>query len=106
MIEDDVFYTKTMAKVYEDQGQYEKAARIYRHLLNREPNRKDISDALDELEKKRSSGNWDGLIHLFVEWIDLLITSNEIKRLKKLQNHINDRRQFFLETWAKQNEEI
>jgi tetratricopeptide (TPR) repeat protein len=91
LIENDVFYTKTMAKVYEDQGQYEKAARIYRYLLHREPNRKDLSDTLCELEKKCSANSRERLVHLFVQWLDLLITSNELKKLKKLQNHVNNR---------------
>lgn len=106
MIDDEVFYTSTMAKVYENQGRFEEAVRIYRYLLNREPNRKDLSDALDKLEKKRSANNWEGLVHLFIQWIDLLLTSNEMKKLKLLQNHLDDRRRFFLETWAKKNEEI
>lgn len=92
MIEGDAFYTKTMAKVYEDQGKYEKAARIYQYLLNREPDRQDLIDALSELEKKRIENNLEGLVHLFIQWIDLLITSNGLKKLKKLQSHLNDRR--------------
>ena len=90
MIEDDVFYTKTMAKVYEDQGKFEQAARIYQFLLNREPDRKDLSDALLQLEKKRLASNCEGLVHLFIQWIDLLATANKLKKLKKLQNHFND----------------
>ena len=92
MIEDDVFYTKTMAKVYTDQGKYEKAAGIYHYLLSREPDRKDLSDALFELEKKRSADNCEGLVRLFIQWIDLLITSNELKKLRRLQTHLNNGR--------------
>ncbi|UCD32623.1 MAG: hypothetical protein JSV38_01615 [Desulfobacterales bacterium] len=91
MIEDDVFYTETMAKIFDDQGKYEKAARIYQYLLRREPDRQDLLNAISELEKKRFGNNIERLIHLFIQWIDLLITSNELKKLKKLQSHLNDR---------------
>ncbi len=92
MIEDDVFYTKTMAKVYDDQGKYEKAARIYQYLLKREPGRQDLIDAISELEKKRFGNNLERPVALFIQWIDLLITSNGLKKLKQLQSHLNDRR--------------
>ncbi|UCD89840.1 MAG: hypothetical protein JSW04_15890 [Desulfobacterales bacterium] len=91
MIEDDVFYTETMAKIFDDQGKYEKAARIYQYLLRREPDRQDLLNAISELEKKRFGSNLERLIQLFIQWIDLLITSNELKKLKKLQSHLNDR---------------
>jgi Tfp pilus assembly protein FimV len=38
------FYTKTMAKVYADQGYLTKAAEIYRFLLKQEPDRQDLPD--------------------------------------------------------------
>ena len=89
MIEGDVFYTKTMARVYEDQGKYEKAASIYQYLLNREPERQDLLAAFAELEKKRFENNLQGLARLFAQWIDLLITSNGLQKLKKLKNHLS-----------------
>ena len=88
MIEDDVFYTKTMAKVYADQGHWEKAAEVYRYLLNQEPNRQDLKDALCEVEsigsdsKKRISEN---LIVLFAEWIELMLGYNKISKLMALK---------------------
>jgi hypothetical protein len=92
LTEDEVFYTKTMAKVYENQGKYEKAVKIYRHLLDREPHRRDLADALCELEKKCLSTNRKELTHLFIQWIDLLLASNGLDRLAKLQRHLDARR--------------
>ena len=92
MIEDDVFYTKTMAKVYHDQGKFEEAARIYRYLLKREPDRQDLIDALSDLEKKRFENNLERLINLFSKWVDLLLKSDGLQKLKKLRSHLNDER--------------
>lgn len=92
LIEDDVFNTKTMAKVYEGQGKYDEAVRIYQYLLNREPDRQDLIDALSELQEKRFEDIPEGLVHLFAQWIDLLIASNGLKKLEKLRSHLKDRR--------------
>ena len=92
MIEDDVFYTKTMAKVYNDQGKFEEAARIYQYLLKREPNRQDLIDALSELEKKRFENRLERLFSLFSQWVDLLLKSDGLQKLEKLRSHINNER--------------
>lgn len=92
MTEDEVFYTQTMAKVYENQGKYEQAVKIYRYLIDREPNRSDLADALYKLEKRNLSTNRKELVHLFDQWINLLIASNGLKRLVKLQRHLNAKR--------------
>ena len=42
--EDNTFYTVTMARVYADQGRNEEAARIYRYLLDRTPDRPDLQN--------------------------------------------------------------
>ena len=89
MIKDDVFYTKTMAKVYADQGNFEKAAEIYKYLLKSEPDRQDLIDALYEIEKKRFAEDPEGFIKLFSKWIDLLLKYNSLQKLKRLQSHIN-----------------
>ena len=92
MIEDDVFYTKTMAKVYHNQGKFEEASRIYQYLLKREPDRQDLIDALSDLEKKRFENNLERLINLFSKWVDLLLKSDGLQKLKKLRSHLNDER--------------
>ena len=84
MITDDIFYTKTMAKVYTDQGKLDKAAEIYKYLLNEEPERQDLIDALAEIDKKRYNKAPEGLSQLFGTWIDLVLVHNRLQKLKKL----------------------
>jgi len=85
LISDDIFYTKTMAKVYADQGKLDKAAEIYKYLLNEEPERQDLIDVLAEIDKKRYEKDPEGLSQLFSTWIDLLLVHNRLQKLKKLK---------------------
>lgn len=90
MTEDNVFYTRTMAKVYADQGNLLKAAEIYRHLLEGEPERRDLLDALSEIEKKLNEKAPDDLIKLFIRWIDLLLKYHNVQKLMRLRNSLGD----------------
>ena len=82
---DDVFYTRTMAKVLVDQGNLKKAAEIYHYLLEREPGNPDLVDALSEIETQLIEIGSDDLVRLFGRWIDLLLTHNTLKKLKKFK---------------------
>ncbi len=83
-----------MAKIYADQGNLLKAAKIYRYLLKQEPDRQDLIYALSEVEKKITAKDPGDLISLFCEWIDLLFAHNRLKKLKKLQHRLkNDHRE-------------
>jgi len=82
---DDVFYTKTMAKVYADQGKLEKAAEIYQYLLAKEPGRQDLIDALAEIDKKRLEKDPERLGDLLSIWLDLLLRHSRLQQLKKLK---------------------
>ena len=67
MMQDSDFKTATMAKVYSSQGHYEKAAQIYKHLLECEPDRQDLARALAVVEKKlykKAKGNNENLFCL------------------------------------------
>ncbi len=90
MIKDDVFNTKTMAKVYAEQGNLGKAAEIYKYLLEQEPGRQDLIDALSEIEKKYINKNQENLSRLLSEWINLLLKHNGMQKLKKLQRYLGD----------------
>jgi len=83
---DDVFHTRTMAKVLADQGNLKKAAEIYHYLLEREPGNPDLVDALSEIETQLIEIGSDDLVRLFGRWIDLLLTHNNLEKLKKLKN--------------------
>ncbi|MDF1590005.1 MAG: hypothetical protein P1P89_00715 [Desulfobacterales bacterium] len=86
---DSAFYTATMAKVYADQGYFEKSAEIYRHLLKLEPHRQELKAALLEVEQKvkaETKMHSRDLTPLFEKWIDLLLRRRNLQKLKKLQN--------------------
>ena len=83
------FYTATMAKVYADQGHWDEAAEIYRHLLKREPERSDYLEALAEAERKIvSSGKEpsEDLTPLFHQWLDLMLRYKNLQKLRKLKS--------------------
>jgi len=84
MTQDDTFYTVTMARVHAQQGNLEEARRIYRHLLDKEPERKDLAAALEALGNREESQEIDTLLPLFREWLDLIFRYNKMKKLKKL----------------------
>ena len=90
MSRDDLFYTRTMAKVYIDQGNLLKAAEIYRYLLASEPERLDLKDELSEIEKKLNEESPDDLIKLFNRWIDLLLKYRNVQKLVKFRNYLRD----------------
>ena len=71
--------------MYADQGQLDKAAEIYRYLLNEEPERQDLIDALAEIDKKRYEKDPEGLSQLLGTWIDLLLVHNRLQKLNKLK---------------------
>jgi hypothetical protein len=87
---DDLFYTRTMAKVYIDQGNLLKAVEIYRHLLESEPERRDLKDELSEIEKKLNEKSPDDLTRLFSRWVDLLLKYHNVQKLLRLKNYLKD----------------
>ncbi|HUV50485.1 MAG TPA: hypothetical protein VMW78_05640 [Anaerolineae bacterium] len=82
------FYTKTMAKVYSDQGYLSKAAEIYRLLLKQEPDRKDLVDELSKIEKKLSEKAPSNAVLLLSKWINLELKYNNLKKLKNIKNRL------------------
>jgi hypothetical protein len=64
-----------MAKLYADQGYLKKAAEIYRHLLHQHPEREDIRQALDAVERQimaQPSPTRKDVELMLREWADLL----------------------------------
>ena len=89
MADDNIFNTVTMAGIYTKQGLYDKAAEIYNKLLEQDPDRNDLIEALSALEEIRAEANKDlkkRLIPLFSEWLDLMLCNNRLKLLEKLKN--------------------
>jgi len=83
------FYTATMAKVYAEQGHWDKSAEIYRYLLKREPERVDYLQALATAERNIiSSPNkpFGNLSPLFQQWFDLVLKYKTLQKLQKLKS--------------------
>ncbi len=83
------FYTATMAKVYAEQGHWDKAAEIYRYLLKREPERDDYLEALAKAERNIISSRkkpFEDLAPLFHQWFDLMLKYKNLQKLRKLKS--------------------
>ena len=94
MSEDTDFYTSTMAKIYADQGHFEKAAEIYRFLLKQEPDRQDLVESLSEIERKfffNEKKDHGSLVSLFVKWFDLALCGNRLQTLRGIQRRLGGR---------------
>jgi len=90
MSQDVNIYTETMARVYAEQGHWDKVVEIYRHLLTLEPERLEYADALAEAENRVAVAEDTGqpsdkLVSLFREWIDLLFKYEKQQKLKQLR---------------------
>lgn len=93
MIQDNDFKTATMAKVYSRQGHYEKAAEIYKYLLECEPGRQDLARALAEVEKKlheKAKGSNEDFGALFSTWVDLILRYKRMLYLRKIKRRLED----------------
>jgi hypothetical protein len=87
-----VFYTRTMAKVYADQGDLKNAEKIYKYLLAQEPGQPDLVEALSEIEKQRVGKSPDELLALFDQWIGLLLLHRNVQKLLNFKQLLkNDR---------------
>ncbi len=85
------FQTATMAKVFADQGHYEKAADIYRNLLKREPKRQDLANALSEVEERISEAGKssdENLVFLLGEWVELVFRYKQLRFLRSVKKRI------------------
>lgn len=85
--------TATMAKIYSAQGHYDIAAEIYRDLLKKEPGRRDLVQALAEVEQKQLEKRNDSrknLAPLFSKWVKLLLRYKQIQDLEKIKHSISD----------------
>lgn len=94
MNEDIDFYTSTMAKIYTDQGHFEKAAEIYRFLLKQEPDRQDLIEALSEIERNfffNEKKDHGALVSLFIKWFDLALCGNRLQTLRRIQRRQDGR---------------
>jgi len=79
------FETETMAQIYADQGHYEKAAAIYRRLLQEAPERADLEDRLKAVEDLAKTSAGQRLSNQFGAWVQLLLKKKQIDKLRNLR---------------------
>lgn len=82
---DKPFYTMTMARLYDRQGKPERAARIYRYLLDRSPDRADVRQALEALSARlpRVPEKWPEVSGRVEQWVRLMLRHDALQRLQR-----------------------
>ncbi len=92
MSKDPAIFTQTMAKVFTQQGHYDKAKEIYRYLLKDNPNQPELVRGLEEVEKlscEQTKGYVKELSQLVSEWIELMQKYRLIQKLNHLWKNKN-----------------
>ena len=79
------FETETMARIYADQGHYDKAAAIYRRLLMQTPECDDLRGRLEAVEGLQNATESHSLADHMSEWVQLLMKKRQIDKLRKLR---------------------
>lgn len=82
---DPLFKTKTMARIFADQGQLNKAAEIYLFLLAKEPHREDLAAALDAVRQRMREGQRPekDLAPLYEKWLRLAYDCHKERLLQR-----------------------
>jgi hypothetical protein len=87
MSSDPQIYTRTMAKVYTQQGHFDRAVAIYRHLLAESPYDESLVKALADAETRllaQQETQKGDLVQLVRQWLRLLEVRQRLERLKKV----------------------
>ncbi|MDA8403937.1 MAG: hypothetical protein M0Z56_07040 [Desulfobacteraceae bacterium] len=75
-------YTRTLARLYADQGYHDKALEVYQYLMQKFPGRKDILDDLSDITirmRQIKTTNEPKLALLVQEWLDLLTKYKQVR---------------------------
>ena len=83
--------TATMAKIFAQQGHYDEAIEIYRHLLSKDPDREDLSDALTSIVEKRDkelAAEPRDILTILSNYIGLLLNFRQLIDLQDFQQQI------------------
>jgi hypothetical protein len=87
MDNDPQIYTLTMARVYAQQGHFDRAVAIYRHLLIESPYDETLVKALADAETQllaQQETQKEDLVQLTRRWFRLLECRHCLERLKKV----------------------
>lgn len=84
--DDKTFYTETMARLLTQQGRYQRAAEVYRYLLEQTPHRADLEKALATVLSLTPKGaeNWGAVSGLVESWVTLMLKYKTLLRLQRL----------------------
>ena len=91
MTDDRQHETLTMARLLSEQGHWQRAAEICRHLLQAQPGREDVAEVLAEAERRAQESSPEttsALVPLFQKWIDLLFKFNRLRQLRRLSRKL------------------
>lgn len=83
---DKTFYTETMAKLLSQQGRYERAAEVYRHLLEQTPHREDLEQALDNVlcAIPKATARWERIQGLIERWVTQVLRYKVLRQLQHI----------------------
>jgi tetratricopeptide (TPR) repeat protein len=84
--------TATLARVFAEQGHWEKSIEIYQNLLRQDPDRPDLAKALAEAEAALQAAQpapSQALVPLFREWIDLLLRHDRVRKLRRFKTRVS-----------------
>jgi hypothetical protein len=74
--------TRTLARLYADQGYHDKAIELYQELIQKFPGRKNILDDFSEVKirmQQVKTTNEPKLALQFQEWLDLLTKYKQVR---------------------------
>ncbi len=74
-------WTATLARLYARQGLWEQAACVYRELVAKDPERRDLRAELAQVEAHLSAGRMEKLLQ---RWIELLTYYRHLRDLRRL----------------------
>ena len=83
-------YTRPLAKLYADQGRYDKANEIYRHLMEKFPERKDILEDVADLKvrmERAKTASKPQLPALFQNWLELIKEYRQMHGISLPEHH-------------------
>lgn len=84
--------TATMARILAQQGYHRKAAEIYRHLLQQDPTRTDLRQALESLERLAPGATRPAPAALLAEWIGLLLQCRRLRDVERIRARLHQTR--------------
>lgn len=84
--DDKTFYTETMARLLCQQGQYDRAAEVYRYLLAQSPHRKDLEKELDTAlcAKPKATIHRERIQELIERWVTQMLRYKALRQLQQL----------------------